>query len=234
MMSDQPTRILIIEDHLKIVHWLEEFLQKSGFEVFYALDGRTGVQMARGEKPEVIILDLMLPDVDGFDVCRKLREHTDAFIIMLTARVGEADRLAGLEIGADDYVTKPFNPQEVVARIRALLRRARGQLKPQTGLLSHGGLTLDAVRHLCTVDGEGVSLTPTEFALLETLMRNPGVPFTRERLIAESVGYDYSGLERTIDVHVRNLRRKIEADPQSPRYVETVFGVGYRFTADAP
>jgi DNA-binding response OmpR family regulator len=228
----QPTRVLIIEDHLKIVHWLEEFLRQAGFDVLYALNGTAGLHMARREKPSVIILDLMLPDIDGFDVCRRLREHTDAFIIMLTARVEEENRLIGLELGADDYVTKPFSPQEVVARVRALLRRAQGQLKVQPDILSYGDLTLDPVRHVCALKDDPVGLTPTEFSLLETLMKQPGVPFTRERLIAESVGFDYAGLERTIDVHIRNLRRKIEPDPQQPRYIETVFGVGYRFASD--
>ena len=228
----QPTRILIIEDQLKIVHWLEKFLREANYEVLSALDGTTGLQVAYREHPQVILLDLMLPDMDGFDVCRKLRERTDAFIIMVTARVQETDRLIGLEIGADDYVTKPFSPQEVVARIRALLRRARGQLTPQPQSYSYRGLLLDPVRHICTVNDEMISLTPTEFTLLETLMKQPGVPFTRERLIADSVGYDYAGLERTIDVHIRNLRRKIETDPQQPSYIETVFGIGYRFASD--
>jgi DNA-binding response OmpR family regulator len=229
---NQPTRILIIDDQLKIVHWLEKFLREAHYEVYSALDGNTGLLLAQREAPHVILLDLMLPDMDGFDVCRKLRQRSDAFIIMLTARVQEADRLTGLEIGADDYVTKPFSPQEVVARIRALLRRARGELTPQPAALTHGTLLLDSTRRVCLVAGEGVTLTPTEFALLETLMKHPGVPYTRERLIVDAVGYDYAGLERTIDVHIRNLRRKIEPDPQSPTYIETVFGVGYRFTAD--
>ncbi|MFN8418999.1 MAG: response regulator transcription factor [Anaerolineae bacterium] len=226
------TKVLIIEDQLKIVHWLEKFLHEAGFEVCSALSGASGLGMARAEQPDVILLDLMLPDVDGFEVCRVLRKHTDAFIIMLTARVQEEDRLTGLEIGADDYVTKPFSPREVVARIKVLLRRAGGKLTPQPDILSYDALTLDSVRHFAALNGDPLALTPTEFSLLETLMRNPGIPFTRERLIAEAVGYDYAGLERTIDVHIRNLRRKLEDDPQAPRYVQTVFGVGYKFGRD--
>jgi two-component system alkaline phosphatase synthesis response regulator PhoP len=182
-----------------------------------------------------------MPDMDGLDVCRALRSESDVFILMLTARVEEADRLLGLETGADDYIVKPFSPREVVARIPALLRRANGVLTSNDGdrgrtahpppakTLTCGELTLDLTRRTCMLADKPVTLTPTEFALLIALMRHPGVPFTRERLINEALGYDYSGYERTIDVHIRNLRRKIEPDPQSPRYILTVFGVGYRF-----
>ncbi len=231
------TRVLIIEDQVKIVHWLSEFLKQAHFEVLSAYDGCTGLQLFEREKPEVVLLDLMLPDMDGLDVCRAIRQQSDAFIIMITARVEETDRLIGLEIGADDYVTKPFSPREVVARIRALLRRASGALAqrttPQERPLTYGGLHLDPNKRLCTLNGEAVNLTPTEFDILHTLMRHPDVPFTRERLINEALGYDYAGYERTIDVHIRNLRRKIERDPQNPQYVQTVFGIGYRFSESA-
>lgn len=223
------TRVLIIEDQAKIVHWLARFLEQSGFDVLSAADGRTGLQTVWSEKPNVIILDLMLPDMDGFDVCRLIRQRSDAFILMLTARVEEADRLVGLEIGADDYIPKPFSPREVVARIRALLRRAGGDLVKQDRPLSYEGLILDVTRHHCTRDGDVINLTPTEFDILKTMMSQPGVPFTRERLISEALGFDYAGYERTIDVHIRNLRRKIERDTQNPGYIQTVFGVGYRF-----
>jgi DNA-binding response OmpR family regulator len=225
----RPIRVLIIEDQVKIVHWLTTFLEQANFEVLSAFDGATGLQIARSEQPDVIILDLMLPDMDGLDVCRTLRQRSDAFIIMLTARVEEADRLIGLELGADDYVTKPFSPREVVARIRALLRRANGALTTQPRALTCGPLVLDPVRRTCTLDGSPIALTPTEFSILETLMRNQGIPFTRERLITEALGFDYAGYERTVDVHIRNLRRKIESNPQEPRFILTVFGVGYRF-----
>ncbi len=225
----RPTRVLIIEDQVKIVHWLEAFLKQANFEVLSAFDGKTGLQIARSEQPDVIILDLMLPDMDGLDVCRTLRQRSDVFIIMLTARVEEADRLIGLELGADDYITKPFSPREVVARIRALLRRASGSLTTQPRALTCGSLVLDPVRRICTLQGNPISLTPTEFSILDTLMRQPGIPFTRERLITEALGYDYAGYERTVDVHIRNLRRKIEVNPQEPHFILTVFGVGYRF-----
>lgn len=234
----RPTRVLIIEDQVKIAHWLSEFLKQAHFEVLTAYDGRTGLQLATTEQPDVILLDLMLPDMDGLDICRTVRQHSDAFIIMLTARVEETDRLIGLEIGADDYVTKPFSPREVVARIRALLRRASGALAQsstaQQRTLTCGDLQLDPNKRLCTLSGEAVNLTPTEFDILHTLMRHPGVPFTRERLINEALGYDYAGYERTIDVHIRNLRRKIEQDAQNPQYIQTVFGIGYRFTETPP
>jgi two-component system alkaline phosphatase synthesis response regulator PhoP len=225
------TRVLIIEDQAKIVHWLTTFLDQAGFEVISADDGATGLARSKNEHPDVIVLDLMLPDMDGLDVCRILRQRSDVFIVMLTARVEETDRLIGLEIGADDYITKPFSPREVVARIRALLRRANGTLVTQAPArpITLGGLSLDPARRMVTLNGEVVSLTPTEFSILETLMRQPGLPFTRERLITEALGYDYAGYERTIDVHIRNLRRKIETDTQNPTYIQTVFGIGYRF-----
>src|SRR5262245_10254265 len=162
----RPTKVLIIEDQIKIAHWLEEFLKQASFEVVSALNGATGLQLAAREQPDVIILDLMLPDMDGLDVCRAIRQRSDVFIIMLTARVEEMDRLIGLEIGADDYITKPFSPREVVARIRVLLRRANGALAVQPRGLSRGGLTLDPTKHICTLDGEPISLTPTEFDIL--------------------------------------------------------------------
>jgi len=234
-----PTRVLIIEDQVKIAHWLSTFLKDELFQVFIAPDGATGLRLARLEAPDVVILDLMLPDIDGLEICRTLRRESNVFILMLTARVEEADRLIGLESGADDYIVKPFSPREVIARIRALLRRANGSLN--TGSAAHeshalpsktlhyGALAIDQARHQCTLAGEPITLTPTEFALLGTLMRQPGIPFSRERLITEALGYDYAGYERTIDVHIRNLRRKLEPDSQNPIYILTVFGVGYRF-----
>lgn len=225
-------KVLIIEDQPKIVHWLTTFLEMAGFDVLSALDGQTGLAIVGRERPDVVILDLMLPDIDGLDVCRTIRQMSDVFVIMLTARVAENDRLAGLEIGADDYVTKPFSPREVVARIRALLRRASGRLVPQPLILTYGPLVLDVTRHACALNGEPVALTPTEFEILKALMQQPGVVLTREHLIAEALGYTYIGYERTVDVHIRNLRRKIEPDPQNPRFILTVFGVGYRFAEE--
>lgn len=233
----RPVRVLLIEDQRRIAQLLTAFLQQSGFVVLTAVNGTMGLTIARTQKPDVILLDLMLPDMDGLDICRTLRSESDVFILMVTARVEEADRLIGLEAGADDYIVKPFSPREVIARIRALLRRANGSFSNSAAALTEtklptyriGELELDRDRHLCTLNGELVPLTPTEFAILELLMRRPGIPFTRERLIAEALGYDYTGYERTIDVHIRNLRRKIEPDAQNPRFIHTVFGIGYRF-----
>ncbi len=235
----KPTSVLIIEDQAKIVHWLQVFLEQAGFEVISAINGATGLALARSRNPDVILLDLMLPDMDGIDVCRAIRRDSDVFILMVTAKVEETDRLIGLEVGADDYITKPFSPREVVARIRALLRRASGSLAPHSVSstnepppLSCEELSLDLRRRICTLRGDEIPLTPTEFSILETFMRHPGIPYTRERLISEALGYDYAGYERTIDVYVRNLRRKIEDDTANPRYILTVFGVGYKFVEE--
>lgn len=225
-------RVLIIEDEPKIAHWLITFLQQAQFEVFHASSGAAGLQLAQSELPDVVLLDLMLPDMDGLDVCRTLRQRSDVLILMLTARIENSDRLLGLEVGADDYITKPFNPREVIARIRAFLRRAKGQLASEANLpkmLTFGDLVLNTTARICTVQGRAVALTPTEFSILETLMRHPGVAFTRDQLITGALGYDYAAYERTIDAHIRNLRRKIEPDPQNTLYIHTVFGIGYRF-----
>ncbi len=229
MTDNHAARILIIEDEEKIVNWLSRFLQEAKFEVISAFDGKTGLHLARTRQPDVVILDLMLPDMDGLDVCRAIRQRSDVLILMLTARVEETDRLIGLEVGADDYIAKPFNPRELIARIRAFLRRAYGMLAVGAETLTFGRLTLNPAARTCTLNGQPVALTPTEFMLLETLMRRPGLAFSREQLISDALGYDYAAYERTIDAHVRNLRRKIEQDIQNPEFILTVFGVGYRF-----
>jgi two-component system alkaline phosphatase synthesis response regulator PhoP len=222
-------RILIIEDEEKIAGWMATFLRQANFEVALAGDGTTGLRLAAENKPDVVLLDLMLPDMDGLDVCRALRQRSDVLILMLTARVEDTDRLIGLEMGADDYIAKPFNPREVIARIRAFLRRANGLLNPDSRMLIHEELIVNLDARTCTVRGQSVTLTPTEFQILELLMKRPGVVFTREQLITDALGYDYVAYERTIDAHIRNLRKKIERDAQNPNYVLTVFGVGYRF-----
>ena len=228
-IGEQTAHILIIEDEPKIARWLVSLLEQAKFTVSSASDGATGLRLAAVNKPSVVLLDLMLPDMDGLDVCRILRQRSDVLILMLTARIDETDRLIGLEMGADDYITKPFSPREVIARIRAFLRRANGMLVAEPKLLTYGGLTLNPSARLCTVDGQNVTLTPTEFAILETMMRHPGMVYTRETLITEALSYDYAAYERTIDAHIRNLRRKIERDGRDPQYIQTVFGVGYRF-----
>jgi DNA-binding response OmpR family regulator len=229
MVTNVAARILVIEDEPKIARWLVSFLEQANFVVVAASDGASGLRLAETERPDVVLLDLMLPDMDGLDVCRVIRQRSDVLILMLTARIDETDRLIGLEVGADDYITKPFNPREVIARIRAFLRRANGLLAAEPKLLVFGALSLNTAARTCTLNGKAVALTPTEFVILETLMQHPGVAYTRERLITDALGYDYAAYERTIDAHVRNLRRKIEPDLHNPRYIHTVFGVGYRF-----
>jgi len=222
-----PKTILVVDDERKIVTVLKGYLEQAGFRVVTAGDGQTALTTFRHEKPDLVILDLMLPGMDGLDVCRILRRESAVPIIMLTARAEEADRLIGLELGADDYVVKPFSPREVVARVRAVLRRVEGEVAP-AGLLQAGDIVLDLAGHQATVAGRPVELTPTEFALLATLARAPGRTFTRAQLLQQIQDNPLEGFERTVDVHVRNLRAKIEPDPRNPRYILTVYGVGYK------
>jgi DNA-binding response OmpR family regulator len=229
VMTNNAARILVIEDEPKIARWLVALLEQAKFSVVTAPDGATGLRLAETEHPDVVLLDLMLPDMDGLDVCRIIRQRSDVLILMLTARIDDTDRLIGLEMGADDYITKPFNPREVIARIRAFLRRANGLLVTEAKSLTFGPLVLNPSARTCTLNSQPVLLTPTEFVILETLMRHPGMVYTRESLITEALGYDYAAYERTIDAHIRNLRRKIEVDMRDPQYIQTVFGVGYRF-----
>ena len=222
------TRILVVDDDPGIVKVVRAYLEKAGFQVLVAYDGKKALHIARHDKPHLVILDLMLPEMDGWDVCRVLRRESDVPIIMLTARVEDTDKLIGLELGADDYVTKPFSPQELVARVRAVLRRVEGMpAKPER--ISRGEITVDLSRHAVTVGDEPLDLTPTEFDLLATLMQDPGRTFTRSQLLEQTQGYAYEGYERTIDVHMKNLRQKIETDPSNPQHIRTVYGVGYRF-----
>jgi two-component system alkaline phosphatase synthesis response regulator PhoP len=223
--------VLVVDDEPQIVEVVQDYLKQANFRVLTARDGQTALTVARHERPDLVILDLMLPGgVDGLDVCRSLRQDAtqgDVPIIMLTARDEEADRLIGLELGADDYVTKPFSPREVVARVRAVLRRAKGNVQ-QSGVIRVGELMVDLVGRSVAVNGHPVSLTPTEFDLLAVLARNPGRPFTRAQLMDLVYDVAYAGYDRAIDSHVKNLRRKIEPDSHEPRYVLTVYGVGYK------
>jgi two-component system alkaline phosphatase synthesis response regulator PhoP len=222
--------ILVVDDEARIVKLVRDYLERAGYHVIDARDGETALQLARREKPDLIVLDLMLPAVDGFDVCRRLRKESGVPIIMLTARVEEVDRIVGLELGADDYVTKPFSPRELVARVGATLRRAKGQVGPTT-ILRAGDLELDTASQSSTLAGEAVDLTSTEFQLLATLVRQPGRIFSREQLLEAVHGYSFEGYDRSVDSHIKNLRRKIEADPRQPQYIQTVYGIGYRFVA---
>ncbi len=224
-MSD---KVLVVDDDREIARTVRAYLEQGGFDVATAHDGRTALTAYRNERPDFIILDLMLPGMDGLDVAREIRRESNVPIIMLTARVEEVDRLIGLELGADDYVTKPFSPRELVARVRTVLRRARGSA-PKNDVLRAGSLVLDRNAHAVTLDGEAVDLTPSEFTLLEMLMENAGRVLTRLQLIEKARGYTYEGYERTVDAHIKNLRQKIEADPARPQRVVTVYGVGYKF-----
>ena len=224
-------RILVVDDQADIVRVLRGYLEQAGFTVLTANDGHEALRIARQEKPALVVLDLMLPGMDGIDVCRALRKEGDIPIIMLTARVEEADRIVGLELGADDYVTKPFSPREVVARVHAILRRA-GMDVPRAEIVRAADIVLDRGTHRVFVGERLVDLTPSEFDLLSALMSAPGRVFSRLDLLDRIQGIRYEGYDRTIDVHIRNLRAKIESDPRHPRYVETVYGVGYRFAEE--
>jgi two-component system alkaline phosphatase synthesis response regulator PhoP len=225
-------RILVVDDDRQIVRLVQAYLEQAGFVVLTAGDGAAALRAIRTERPDLVVLDLMLPDMDGWEITRAVRgnPHTAALpILMLTARVEDADRIVGLELGADDYVAKPFNPREVVARVRAILRRVAGPAAERAAL-SYGALRLDADQHLVTLNGQAVEVTPTEFDLLRLFMTQPGHAFTRQELIERCLGYAYEGLERTVDSHIKNLRKKLERDPDAPQ-IETVYGVGYRLRA---
>ena len=220
--------ILVVDDEVEIVKLARDYLLRASFRVLSAGDGVTALAMARHERPDLIVLDLMLPGMDGLDVCRTLRRESDVPMIMLTARVEETDRLIGLELGADDYITKPFSPRELVARVRTVLRRAAGAVQ-LPGRLHVADLEIDLEGHRVTRAGQVVELSRIEFNLLEILAHHPGMTFTRAQLIDRLHGFAFEGYDRSIDAHVKNLRRKLEPDPAEPRYVLTVYGVGYKF-----
>jgi DNA-binding response OmpR family regulator len=224
--------ILVVDDKKSLRDLVRAYLEQEGFRVLTAEDGRQALYTARHEKPELILLDIMMPEMGGYEFMRVYTQESDTPIILLTAKLEESDKVIGLELGADDYVTKPFGMRELVARIRAVLRRT-DKPAPPPQVLRVAELTLDRDRHVVTVADQAIHLTPTEFELLATLMSAPGRVFTRAQLLTQMQGSTYEGVERTIDVHVRNLRAKIERDPGKPRYIETVFGVGYRLGLDA-
>lgn len=220
--------VLVVDDERKIVELVQAYLEKDGYRVLVAYDGLQALEIARQKRPDLIVLDLLLPGLDGLDVCRILRAESDVPIIMLTARSTEDDRLLGLDLGADDYVTKPFSPRELMARIRAVLRRSGETLSADAAEIRLGDLRIDRRGHEVWRQGQLISLTPTEFKLLLTLAEEPGRTFTRLELLDRVFGYDFEGFERNVDVHIKNLRKKIEPDPQNPTYVQTVYGVGYK------
>jgi two-component system alkaline phosphatase synthesis response regulator PhoP len=220
-------RILVVDDDVKTVELVKLYLERDGFETLAAHDGVEALNLARKGSPDLIVLDLMLPDLDGLEVCRTLRHESDVPIIMLTARTTDRDKLAGLDLGADDYVTKPFSPKELAARVRAVLRRLPGERGPEE--VTCGELTMNLGKHEAWFAGKPLELTSVEFKLLGALIKEPGRVFTRANLIEEALGYDFEGFDRTIDVHILNLRRKLESDPGHPRYIKTIYGVGYKF-----
>ncbi|MDY7040343.1 MAG: response regulator transcription factor [Chloroflexota bacterium] len=225
-------KVLVVDDNPKIVDLVRLYLEKDGYRVFVAYDGLEALELARQKRPDLIVLDLLLPELDGLDVCRILQAESEVPIIMLTAKTTEEDKLVGLELGADDYITKPFSPRELVARVRAVLRRAHKESLPGLEEIHFGDLVIDRRCHEVRVRDEIVNLTPTEFRLLEVLAGEPERAFTRLELLDRVFGYDFEGFERTVDVHVKNLRKKIETDPKQPAYVKTVYGVGYKFSED--
>jgi DNA-binding response OmpR family regulator len=224
-------RILIVDDEERIVQTVKAYLDQEGFKTYTANDGKEALRAFEEKGPDLIVLDLMLPRLSGIEVTKKIRATSNVPIIMLTAKASEADRVVGLELGADDYVVKPFSPRELVARVRAVLRRIEGDTGTAERIVS-GGLDIDLKTREVKVNGVEIELTPTEFDLLAFLAHHPGQVFTRLQLLREVQGYTYDAFARTIDTHVKNLRRKIEEDPKEPHYLLTVHGVGYRFTRE--
>lgn len=220
--------ILVVDDEMRLVSVVEAYLEQEGYKVVKASNGREALFAARQEKPDLIILDIMMPEMDGYEFMRLHRKERETPIILLTAKVEDDDKIIGLELGADDYLTKPFRPRELIARVRAVLRRI-GKTEPKAQVLRVGDITLDCESHFVKVGENFVDLTPSEFDLLAALMSYPGRAFKRLDLLDRLQGTAYEGYERTIDVHVKNLRAKIEQDPGNPHYIETVYGIGYRF-----
>jgi DNA-binding response OmpR family regulator len=221
-------KILVVDDELDIVKVVRAYLEQSGFRVITASDGEQALAAFRHEQPDLIVLDLNLPKLDGLDVCRAIRRDGNVPIIMLTARVEETDRLIGLEIGADDYIVKPFSPREVVARVRTVLRRS-APVPEQPSFIKNGALTIDPIKHEVQLHNRSIDLTPSEFNILLAMAAQPGRAFSRMDLLDAAQGESYEGYERSIDVHIKNLRQKLGDEPRAPTYILTVYGVGYKF-----
>jgi len=222
-------KILLVEDEKTLAKALKFNLEKEGFKVSTAFDGEEALELFTKERPDLIILDLMLPKIDGFELCRRLRRSSDVPIIMLTARDEDIDKILGLELGADDYMTKPFNTRELLARIKAILRRTESHAAAENRVIKSGDLQIDIIKHKVSVKGREVPLTSKEYAMLSLLASNPGRVYSREQLLEEIWGEDFSGDARTVDVHIRHLREKLEEHPAEPRYILTVWGTGYKF-----
>jgi len=220
-------KILVVDDEKKIVDIVKAYLERENYQVIVAYDGEEALDLAREQQPALLILDLMLPGISGWDVCRILRKELDTPIIMLTARDEVTDKIVGLELGADDYVTKPFDPKELVSRVKSVLRRSQGNAN-NSSLLKVGELSIDIEKRLARIAGEAVELTSTEFDLLKTMAEHPGRVYSRMNLLDETQGDSYEGYERTIDSHIKNLRKKIELGPAHSKYIVTIYGVGYK------
>jgi DNA-binding response OmpR family regulator len=226
-------RVLVVDDDVKVAKVVQLYLSRDGYDVIMAYDGLQALRLARESRPDLIVLDLMLPEVDGLQVCRTIKSETDVPIIMLTAKTTEHDRITGLDLGADDYMPKPFSPKELAARVRAVLRRLPQEaLERGPRVIDHGEIRIDFAKYKVSFGGKPLNLTPTEFRLLGTMARNPGEVFSRAELIDRVFRYDFEGFDRTIDTHILNLRRKLEPEPGNPRYIVTVFGAGYKFAGD--
>ncbi|MBN1160811.1 MAG: response regulator transcription factor [Dehalococcoidales bacterium] len=219
-------RVLVVDDDVKTVELVKLYLTRDGYRVLTAYDGNDALRMAREIHPDLIVLDLMLPGMNGLDVCRTLRQESDVPIIMLTAMTTDDDRLTGLNLGADDYVTKPFSPRELAARVRAVLRRLPGERGPDK--IDYGKLSVNFLKHEAYLDGKPLNLTPIEFKILGALIKEPGRVFSRAQIIEKALGHDFDSFDRTIDVHILKLRRKLEPDPRHPIYIKTIYGAGYK------
>jgi two-component system alkaline phosphatase synthesis response regulator PhoP len=221
-------RVLVVDDDVKTVELVKLYLERDGYRVLTAYDGIEALRVAREDHPDLIVLDLMLPGIDGLKICRTLRDESDVPIIMLTAKTTDQDKLTGLNLGADDYVTKPFSPRELAARVRTVLRRLPGERGPEE--IKRGDLAVNFHKHEASLAGRRLNLTEVEFKLLGVLAKEPGRVFSRAQLIEKALGYDFGGFDRTIDVHILNLRRKLEPDPSHRRYIKTVYGAGYKLS----
>jgi two-component system, OmpR family, alkaline phosphatase synthesis response regulator PhoP len=219
-------KVLVVDDDVKTVELVKLYLNRDGYRVITAFNGIDALKMAREEHPDLIVLDLMLPGINGLDICRTLREESDVPIIMLTALTTDDDRLKGLDYGADDYMTKPFSPRELAARVRAVLRRLPGERGPEK--IQHGDLIVDFLKHEAYVENKPLELTPIEFKILGALVKEPGRVFSRAQIIENALGHDFDSFDRTIDVHILKLRRKLEPEPHHPRFIKTIYGAGYK------
>jgi len=230
-MGSVPKKILIVDDEMKIVEVVKSYLENSGYSVYEAYNGKEALDKFEKENPALVILDLMLPDITGEEICKALRKKSRVPIIMLTAKVEEEDVLKGLNIGADDYVTKPFSPRQLAARVEAVLRRASDALVPLSSLISfnNGEPVIDTLKYEVKRYGKKINLTPNEYKLLLAMVKYPDKVFTREELISIALGENFNGYDRTIDTHIKNIRQKIESDPKNPKYILTIHGIGYRF-----